>query len=88
MQTENKSFQNQIADLTEIKKNLGEAETKEMKNISKQNLTKIKAFATKNDNDLVVSFLLDSLTKFMTGDDKSTYLGQGVQYFDNADDLQ
>jgi hypothetical protein len=49
-----------------------------MKNITKQNLAKIKTFAGKNENDPVVSFLLDSLTKFITGEEKSTYLGQGV----------
>lgn len=32
--------------------------------------------------------MLDSLTKFFTGDSKATYIGQGAAYFMNADDFQ
>lgn len=44
-----------------------------MKNITKKNLTKIKKFASSNENDLVVTFVLDSLTKFFTANGKATF---------------
>jgi hypothetical protein len=60
---------------------------KEMKNINRKNFTKIVKYVNLNSTDVVVTFVLDSFTKFFTGDAKATYIGQGAPYFINADDL-
>ena len=48
---------------------------KEMKNITKKNFEKITKFARTNSTDVVVTFVLDSMTKFLTGDSKATFVG-------------
>lgn len=72
----------------EVKRQLFEAETKEMKNINKKNLTAIKGFIQKNPDDNVISFVLDSMTKFFTGSATATYAQQGQSFFSSSDDLQ
>lgn len=62
-----------LRDLMEVKRQLIEAETKEMKSINKKNLTAIKGYIQKNPNDNVISFVLDSMTKFFTGSATATY---------------
>jgi hypothetical protein len=62
-----------LKDLMEVKRQLFEAETKEMKNINKKNLTAIKGYIQKNPNDNCISFVLDSMTKFFTGSATATY---------------
>lgn len=61
---------------------------KEMRNIDKKNFEKITKYAKVHATDIVTSFVLDSLTKFLTGDSKATFIGQGAPYFTSADDLQ
>jgi hypothetical protein len=61
---------------------------KEMKNINKKNFDKITKYAKVNSTDIVVTFVLDSITKFLSGDSKATFIGQGAPYFVNAEDLQ
>jgi len=77
-----------LHDLVEIKKSLSEAEAKELKNISKNNFVKITKYAKVHAGDQVVTFLLDSFTKFLSGDAKATFVSQGAPYFTSADDLQ
>jgi hypothetical protein len=77
-----------LHDLVEIKKGLSEAEAKELKNINKKNFEKITKYAKVHPGDQVVTFLLDSLTKFFSGDAKATFVSQGAPYFTSADDLQ
>ena len=43
-----------------------------MRKIGKKNLKKIKKIA-KEENDFVITFILDSLTKFFTGQKNATY---------------
>lgn len=61
---------------------------KEIKNINHKNIKKITKFTEIFSTDVVTTFVLDSLTKFFTGDSKATYIGQGAAYFMNADDFQ
>lgn len=61
---------------------------KEMKNITQKNFEKITKYAKVHSTDIVVTFVLDSMTKFFTGDSKATFVGQGALYFTNAEDLQ
>ena len=61
---------------------------KEMKNINKKNFDKITKYAKVNSTDIVVTFVLDSITKFLSGDSKATFIGQGAPYFVDAEDLQ
>lgn len=72
----------------EVKKQLHESLMKEMKNITKKNFDKITKFAKVHSTDVVVTFVLDSMTKFLTGDSKATFIGQGASFFTNADELQ
>ena len=72
----------------EVKKQLHESLMKEMKNINKKNFDKITKFAKVHSTDVVVTFVLDSMTKFLTGDSKATFIGQGASFFTNADELQ
>ena len=58
------------------------------KNISKTNFVKITKYAKVHAGDQVVTFLLDSFTKFLSGDVKATFVSQGAPYFTSADDLQ
>ncbi len=58
-----------------------------MKNINKNNLVKIKSYYNKRQDDKVVSFVLDSLTKFLDGNNTATYQANGLSYFTSADDL-
>lgn len=85
---ENKKLEGLIKDHGEVKRQLYEAETKEMKGINKKNLAKIKSFYSKKQDDKVVSFVLDSLTKFLDGNQTATYQANGLSYFTSADDLQ
>jgi len=48
---------------------------KEMKSINRKNFTKIVKYVNLNSTDVVVTFVLDSFTKFFTGDAKATYIG-------------
>lgn len=59
-----------------------------MKGIDKKNLAAIKKFHAQNDTDKVVSFILDSLTRFMKGEPNATYNQAGAALFVNVDDLQ
>lgn len=77
-----------LKDLVEVKRQLFEAETKEMKAIDKKNLAAIKSFIQKESNDKVISFVLDSMTKFFAGDANATYASSGSTYFTNVEDLQ
>jgi hypothetical protein len=52
-----------------------------MRGIDKKNLDKIKKFSAKNADDIVVNFILDSLTKFFTANKSATYSSQGAVYF-------
>lgn len=61
---------------------------KEMKNINAKNLSRIIKYANVHSTDVVVTFVLDSFTKFFTADAKASYIGQGAPFFVNADDLQ
>ena len=70
-----KPLQNQLSDLSEVKKQLFESLIKEMKNISKKNFNKITMYSKVNSTDIVVTFLLDSITKFLSGDAKATFIG-------------
>lgn len=66
-----------------MKSELHEAVCKEMKGIHTASLTKIKAFASKHPNDRVVSFILDNMTRFMSGGKHSKY---HAQLFANEND--
>jgi len=46
-----------------------------MKNISKKNFNKITMYSKVNSTDIVVNFLIDSITKFLSGDSKATFIG-------------
>lgn len=59
-----------------------------MKNINKSNLAKIKSYYNKKQDDKIVSFVLDSMTKFLDGNNTATYQANGLSYFTTADDLQ
>lgn len=72
----------------EVKRQLFESETKEMKNIDKKNLAAIKNYIQSNSTDNVVAFVLDSMTKFFTGSSTATYAQQGQSFFTNVDELQ
>ncbi len=48
---------------------------KEMKNINAKNLSRIIKYANVHSTDVVVTFLLDSFTKFFTCDSKASYIG-------------
>lgn len=61
---------------------------KEMKNITKKNFEKITKYAKVHSTDIVVTFVLDSMTKFLTGDSKATFIGQGAPFYTSAEDLQ
>ena len=52
-----------------------------MRGIDKKNIEKIKKFSAKNADDIVVNFILDSLTKFFTADKSATYSSKGTIYF-------
>lgn len=77
-----------LKDLVEVKRQLFEAETKEMKNINKKNLDAIKIYIQRNPSDNVIAFVLDSMTKFFTADANATYAQRGQSFFSSADDLQ
>jgi len=86
--TRKTTLQQEIGDLMEARRGLAEAETKEMKGITKKSLSAIKSYYNKNDNDKVVCFALDSMTKFIRGDSKVTYGLGGAVLFANVDELQ
>lgn len=88
MEAEIKRNQIILRDLVEVKRQLFEAEAKEMKNINKKNLAAIKGYIQKNPSDKVVSFVLDSLTKFFVGLSSATYAQQGSTFFTSVEDLQ
>lgn len=46
---------------------------KESKSINNANLAKLRSFASKNPNDRVTSFVLDSMTRFMSADSRAKY---------------
>jgi len=56
-----------------IKSEMHEAVCKEMKGINTASLNKIKAFASKNPSDRVVTFVLDNMTRFMSNGHHSKY---------------
>lgn len=66
-----------------IKSELHEAVCKEMKGINTASLNKIKAFASKNPSDRVVTFILDNMTRFMSNGHDSKY---NAQLFANEND--
>jgi hypothetical protein len=88
VQTSVKPLQTQLRDLSEVKKQLLDSLIKEMKNFNKKNFDKITKYAKTNSTDFVVTFVMDSITKFLSGDSKATFIGQGAPYFVDADDLQ
>jgi hypothetical protein len=48
---------------------------KEIKNINAKNLSRIIKYANVHSTDVVVTFVLDSFTKFFTCDAKASYIG-------------
>ncbi len=52
-----------------------------------KNLQQIKTAANKDSTDLVITFLLDSMTKLFTGDKDATYATKGQPFFANIHDL-
>jgi len=66
-----------------IKSEMHEAVCKEMKGINTASLNKIKAFASKNPSDRVVTFVLDNMTRFMSNGHHNKY---NAQLFANEND--
>jgi len=55
--------------------------------LTAKNLQQIKSVANKDSTDLVIIFLLDSMTKLFTGDKNSTYATKGQPFFANIHDF-
>lgn len=75
IQTVINPLRDQLRDLEEVKKQLFAALIKEMLNVNKKNFKKITNYAQEIETDVVVNFLVDSITKFLCCDDKATFLG-------------
>jgi hypothetical protein len=58
-----------------------------MKAINKKNLQAIKAYHKNNDADAVITFVLNSMTKFIMGDSKVSYGQAGAPLFASVDEL-
>lgn len=73
-------------EMKEVKRQLSEAYTKEMKTILKKNLAQtIKMYNSSNDK--VAKFVLDSLTQFMVNDTKASF-EQNKKLFANVEEMQ
>jgi len=72
-------------ELKEVKKGLLEAIGKEMKACEKKNLEQIKKYHAKNPNDQVVSFVLNELTRFISGKQTATFAEANQGIFDSVE---
>ena len=84
---EAEAFKNLRMSMIDTKKQHYDSVTKEMKNINKQNLIKLKAHISQKPEDPVTTFLSDSLTKFLGGNARFLYSENGAVYFVTEADL-
>jgi polyhydroxyalkanoate synthesis regulator protein len=70
LEEKNKVYQSQLNDIKEIKTQLTDQMNKEINNIANPAFKNALAYYEKNKSDLVASFLLKTLTAFITSDPK------------------
>lgn len=71
---------NQMNDLADVRKQLGEAVAKEMKNIDKKRFEKVTRQMQMN-SDPHVGFVMDNLSRFLAEDEKSSYNATSDKYW-------
>lgn len=87
LEEEAKREKQNISDLQEIKKGLFEQVMKEFKGVTPDKLSRVTKNVRDNGDEEVGIFLLDSLTKFFTGNPDSTYISDGQDFFKTVDDF-
>lgn len=76
------STRNQLSDLADMRKQLSEAQAKEVKQIDAKKLEAINRQMSV-DNDPNLAFILNNMAKFLDMNEKSDYFSCKSKYFDN-----
>ncbi len=71
---------NQMNDLADVRKQLGEAQAKEIKQIDSKKLERINRMI-QTDNDPHLVFILDNMARFMDGNEKASYHSTRDKFF-------
>lgn len=79
-------LKNQMNDLNDVRKQLAEAQAKEAKNVNQAKIDKVLRMAQEGDS--TVNWILDNLSIFLCGNEKSSYNNGGSQHFSNLEAWQ